>query len=74
MGNIRHVAPKNGTCLIARAPQCAAIKLAVITLLLIGFQVPALMAQTGGGATLVGTVKDSAGALVARRQGEGCQH
>src|SRR4051794_6643468 len=34
-------------------------------LLSLAFQASSLMAQTGGGATLVGTVKDSSGSVVA---------
>ena len=43
----------------------AAIRSTLIGLLLLIFQAAAVMGQTGGGATLVGTVKDSSGSVVA---------
>ena len=43
----------------------AAIRSTLIGLLMLIFQVSVLMGQTGGGATLVGTVKDGSGSIVA---------
>src|SRR5438093_8754476 len=54
------------TPLFARRIGCrAGIQSSLVGLLVLIFQAAALMGQTGGGATLVGTVKDSSGSVVA---------
>jgi hypothetical protein len=66
MGNASWSALGRRTLYFAPAAKCrAAIHFTFMALVILLLQAAALMAQTGGGATLVGTVKDSSGAVVA---------
>ena len=66
MGNASWIAPEVRThSFVLAAKYRAAAKFTSLALVILFLQAAALMAQTGGGATLVGTVKDSSGAVVA---------
>src|SRR5438270_13907994 len=66
MGNASRNTVERRTRYFAPSPKCrAAIDFTFVALVMVILQAPALMAQTGGGATLVGTIKDSSGAVVA---------
>src|SRR4051794_41707263 len=66
MANQFCVALKARIALFTRRIGCRALmQFTLIALLILMSQAAALIGQTGGGATLVGTVKDSSGAAVA---------
>src|SRR5438477_12787924 len=66
MANQSCAALKGRIPFITRRIGCRAlVQFTLIALLILTLQAAALIGQTGGGATLVGTVKDSSGAAVA---------